>query len=268
MNFINFLGQPYPFYENSRQALKIAFYISVFIGGFCLIFQPFGLNNIAEDVKYIGIAGYAISTFFVCSIIMVLIPKAIPHLFKAKNWKVFKEIIWIVFLTLSISTANFYYSGLFFDLKDSLLNTYLYVITRTFVIAIIPAIGVVFFKQIFLYKKIIVKSNIADTSLNKNDFIFKSDNYIVLYAENNKESFHVNLQELIYVTSSGNYVEIVYEVDGQIKRKLLRNRIIKIEESFSGSKEIIKCHRSFLVMLLKLSKQRGIHKAISLQWLV
>src|SRR5674476_1060576 len=82
-----YLNQPYPL---SGSKWKLIISISLFIGLFMLIFQPFGLSSSNETYKAIFCIGYG----FVTLIILIFDLYIIQHIFKTwfdyRRWTVWK----------------------------------------------------------------------------------------------------------------------------------------------------------------------------------
>jgi len=73
-----------------------------------------------------------------------------------------------------------------------------------------------------------------------------SKNMIPFYDEKGELRFSIKLENLLYLESADNYVNIYYQDKGKTARFMLRNTIKRLEESFKGT-EIIRCHRSYMV---------------------
>lgn len=60
MNFIKYLKQPFPKLESKW---RIIISISLFVAFFLMIFQPFGINYIDSNIKFLILSGYGLVTF-------------------------------------------------------------------------------------------------------------------------------------------------------------------------------------------------------------
>jgi DNA-binding LytR/AlgR family response regulator len=76
----------------------------------------------------------------------------------------------------------------------------------------------------------------------------KQNNSISLFSDNDKEQLHLKTDELLYLTSADNYIEVVYQSDKKISQKLLRGTLQKSEKQIEYP-GIIRCHRSYIVNL-------------------
>ncbi|PWJ41957.1 LytR/AlgR family response regulator transcription factor [Sediminitomix flava] len=87
-------------------------------------------------------------------------------------------------------------------------------------------------------------------------FIFKIDNektkdstplddYISFESDNGKDIFSLKTEQLLYIQSADNYVEIHYLSEKEHKQTLLRSSLKKIEEKYAL--HFTRIHRSFLI---------------------
>ena len=67
---------------------------------------------------------------------------------------------------------------------------------------------------------------------------------IEIQGEGNYESLRLQLNELISIQSSDNYVEVFYLNGPNLKKTLIRNKLSVIDESFP---ELLRTHRSFII---------------------
>jgi DNA-binding LytR/AlgR family response regulator len=83
-----------------------------------------------------------------------------------------------------------------------------------------------------------------------------SPRFINFRDENGDTRLTIQLDDLLYIESSENYVTIHYLLNTQADRMLLRNSMKRMEEQLSDF-PIIRCHRSYMVNLnrIKMAKK-------------
>jgi DNA-binding LytR/AlgR family response regulator len=74
---------------------------------------------------------------------------------------------------------------------------------------------------------------------------------IPFYDDKSILKFSVKKENLIYLESTENYINICYLNNGKITKYLLRDTMKKMEEKFAGT-DIIRCHRSYMVNFEKV----------------
>lgn len=254
-SFWELLRQPYPFYANSRQAWQLVVVISFFIGTFCLVFAPFSLQYLPGNIRPAVSLGFGAVTFLASTLNMVFMPRIFPTLFKESHWRVWKELVWICWMVLIIATLNYVYATFFFEGYDPW-QGYLVMLKYTAVIAIMPAIGVIFYKQIYQYKKTLKEVEYLNDILKTKSSGELSD-HVVLASSNGNEHLKIDHRDIFYIASAGNYVEVFYEENGQARKMLLRNKISAMVDQLARYPLLQRCHRTFIVNIKKVSYLEG-----------
>ncbi|MEM6643606.1 MAG: LytTR family DNA-binding domain-containing protein [Bacteroidota bacterium] len=71
--------------------------------------------------------------------------------------------------------------------------------------------------------------------------------FITIISSNTKEQLQLKPENLLYVKSADNYVEIVHKVNGIVNRRLIRKKLKSLEKELAAKNTLRKCHRSYLV---------------------
>ena len=248
-----YLQQPYPLYEK-RWNIIVA--ISLFISFFMLFFQPFGLSAFESNYRLYFEIGYGVVTFLVLLIDLFVFPLLFKKTFKFQQWTVLKQIIWQVWILVSIGIVNFLYSSFFLSFSNNL-KAFLYFQFYTLVVGIMPVVVVTVINQNRL-----LAENLKIANEYNNDFTAKTDNApdnekVSLVAENSKDRLEVNSSDLIYITSTGNYIQAFYQKENELKSIVLRNTLKQTEDQLKENHSMIKCHRAFLVNKNKIVRVKG-----------
>jgi len=70
-----------------------------------------------------------------------------------------------------------------------------------------------------------------------------------------KESLSVRVDDLLYLASEGNYINVAYiHADGLVKQKMLRQTMTAIENMLNDCPNVVRCHRAFCVNLHHVTK--------------
>ena len=101
---------------------------------------------------------------------------------------------------------------------------------------------------IIRYRKSLLDSNIAPSNL------------INLTDENGSVKLTIDIDSLYYMESQDNYVKIYYENQGKLLSYMLRCRTKAIEENLAET-SMVRCHRSFMVNVMKINHIRKGGKA-------
>jgi DNA-binding LytR/AlgR family response regulator len=77
---------------------------------------------------------------------------------------------------------------------------------------------------------------------------------LLFESENGKEKLSIQADDFIYLTSEDNYISIFFESSGELKNRLLRNTMKRVEQEFQRSKYILRCHRSYIINPKKITR--------------
>jgi hypothetical protein len=90
-------------------------------------------------------------------------------------------------------------------------------------------------------------------------------NMIPFYDDKGILKFSIKKENLLYLESAENYVNICYLNKGKVSKYLLRDTLKKLEENFSGT-EIIRCHRYYIVNFEKVKVIRKDRDGLKLEF--
>lgn len=257
---LDFLQRPYPFDNNLRKNLTITFSISIFVFAFLFIFQPFGLRNLSENHKIWVFLGFSFVTFFSMALIIFLIPAIFPKFFEEEKWTVLKEIIFMQLNVTTISFGNYffsYYLGFHkFTLQDLISN-----FVDTFAIGVFPVTFLVIFNYIKMLKKNLKDSKILSQELAQSQSkseLKEQHQKIILSSENGKDEMEIDLQNLLFVESTSNYVVVkTKKQTDKIQETILRSSLTRIEKMLTEFSQIFRCHRTYLVNIQNVKSISG-----------
>ena len=80
---------------------------------------------------------------------------------------------------------------------------------------------------------------------------------VLLVADNGKDRLEVQLSDLMYIESVGNYVQATYCQEKKIAKLLLRGTIKRMEEATQQLLSLVKCHTAFIVNLDHVETVKG-----------
>ncbi|MEZ0486862.1 LytR/AlgR family response regulator transcription factor [Fibrella aquatica] len=269
MKLLKLLRQPYPVPENAGNE----WVIGAFVGGFLLLFQPFGLSLWNTSDKVYKVLGFGAVTTGV----MLLVNEGTrlwPRYFAEEHWTVGREIAKILILIFLIALANRLYMS--WLMGWSLQGGWLLSIGMTFLIGIFPTVGVVMTNYILqlrkyqqqaahlvLHKPIPAAPNSPpekqtpdedSVTVEPQPFL---DEQLVLVAENEKDTLTLKRDELLAIESSDNYCTILYLRKGVLTKELMRSSLSRFENQLVNGSSFVRCHRSYIVNLDRIERVSG-----------
>ncbi|HBX51474.1 MAG: hypothetical protein A2275_04315 [Bacteroidetes bacterium RIFOXYA12_FULL_35_11] len=246
----NFLKNPYPFNDDLKHNTKIIFLISMCVFAFLFVFQPLELSSLGTKEKFYLVIGICVITFISLSLNLLLLPTLIPKMFIHTEWKIGKEILWNIWILLTISVSYFFY---FKYLK--IMEFGAYMIVNLLLTAVIPISALI----IINYNKMLrsnlslaneINRKLKESKLNKDRIVYFKSDY-------QKDSLAIKVNLIYFIRSANNYIEIFWKENEIINNQMVRCSLTKAEELLKEEKNIFKCHRSYLVNINFIEKIEG-----------
>ena len=269
MNLLKLLRQPYPVSESAGNE----WLIGAFVGGFLLVFQPFGLADWHTTDKIFKILGFGAITTGVM-LLFNAATRLLPRFFAEDRWTVGREIVKILVLILCIALANRIYLN--WLLGGSMQGGWLQSIWMTFVIGIFPTIGVVLTNYILQLRKyqqqaahLLLHKQPSDTPSLQTDTPVGAESKntivdlpfgnqrLVLVAENEKDTLQLDRADLLAIESSDNYCTVFYRKNGVLGKELVRSSLSRLENQLGAGTPFVRCHRSYVVNLDRVERVSG-----------
>ncbi len=255
MNLINYLNQPFPKQENKWKVIVL---ISLFVALFLIIFQPFEINLFKGGNKLLILSGYGLVTFCTLVFDMVIIENIFKKFFDERNWKIWKEFISLIWVIFTIGLGNALYTSIVFDFYFEVgLSFFIQFQFITLVVGLIPITILIITKQKYLLRKYINSANDVNRSLEEEKVEIFQNKHIRFFADNEKDFIEFNNDDLYFIESSGNYIEIYLLNEDKIIRKTYRSALKRALDFFDDTPEIVQCHRAFIVNTNKIISAKG-----------
>ena len=254
MNFIRYINQPFP---KLVSRWKLIIIISLFVALFLIVFQPFGIHMMEGKNKILTLSGYGLVTFIVLFINLIVIESIFPKFFNERNWTIWKEFTWLIWIIFSIGLGNALYTDY---IVDYFLFNFMFFVNFqiiTVAIGLIPTTILIISKQKYLLKKHLTSANDLNKKIIQSKTGINEPLLIRFYADNDKDFIEFNNDEFYFIESSGNYVEIYLFIDDKIIRKTYRSTLKRALDFFNNIPEIVQCHRAFIVNANKIISAKG-----------
>lgn len=255
MNVVNYLKQPFP---KAEKKWKVIILISFFVALFLIIFQPFGISLFKGGNKVLILSGYGLITFFTLIVNLIIIENIFTKFFDERNWAIWKEFIWLLWIIFSIGLGNAIYTSILFDFYFK--ATVLFFIQFqlfTLVIGIIPITILIVSKQKYLSNKYSISAQDVNRTLEKEKPKSLANQQIRIFGDNQKDFIEIEIRNFLFIESSGNYIEVHYIENDKDIRKTLRNTIKNSLNFFKDIPEVLQCHRAFIVNIEKIMNVKG-----------
>ncbi len=254
---LKFFKKPYPFNNDLKHNAKVVFFISVIIGGFLFFFEPFNFNEFTLNERVIISLVISVITFAVLSFNMIVVPSFIKSFMDTQKWNVFKEILWNIWLLITVAFGYFVYfrfNPIFEIAPDDALKI---ILISIFAISIL----------VVLNQNRLMKLNVhLALELNKklSSKLNTGHNKIFFESEYKKDSISLTVNSIRVIKSAGNYIEIYYIDKGEIVKHYVRNTLAYAEKLLENYNFIFRCHRTYLVNTNFIKKAEGSPQGVKL----
>ncbi|MDY3069148.1 MAG: LytTR family DNA-binding domain-containing protein [Parabacteroides sp.] len=226
-----------------------------------VLYEPFGYK--LHNWKQFGeLVGFTVITLFYSFLFFYCLPKYMQYRNLFSQWNIARHICYLV-IFLIITGINIFlydfhfissysiadYGGKYFT--ERLITD----VFGVFAIGIFPLyIGYLLDKNHLLYQQHIDESiyDSEKVSQKTNETTTNHSNTIVLKGET-KEILNISPENIIYIESSGNYVNIYYW-ENKTTRKTIRATIKKIEEQLQTYEYFTRCHRAYIINIKFIDK--------------
>lgn len=247
---ISIFKQEAPYLDSSRNKLILVGAIGLYSAFFLSVYIPFNIdqwgNNPYWEYVLLGIFVISISQF-------VLRP-----IFGFKTFKYYSLVLWGLFeMLLMASALHFLYAVAFVALRDNIYD-YLDTIRIVCLVAIVPY-GIVV-TYLAIREKI---SSFQKLEQNRLPLSAAGNELLTITGENNKVLLAINYDQLLYVKSSGNYLDIYYLRGETASKELVRVSLKELEAKITDS-SIVRIHRSYMVNKHKISSFKKTRKGYKL----
>ncbi|CAM1350016.1 HTH LytTR-type domain-containing protein [Tenacibaculum insulae] len=222
---IKVINKPFKMHLYLSNKIVISVSYGLFIFTFLALFEPFKLDLLKE---------YFLGYIFTIAIFYTIVPLFfffIINKLKLKNWTLGNVTILYFVFTLILSLVTWLASGIYKDAvhylkKLPFLKFYEYTMFVSFVST---PLFMIYNEQINQFKT------------------KKRKKPITLFSENKKELLNININELIYISVSGNYTSFYVMTNDKIKELILRNTLTDVYQQIKKQPNIFKCHKSFII---------------------
>jgi hypothetical protein len=230
---------PLPAYHNEKKnIIRLVLFTSVFALVFINIYAPFGADR-WFDVTRLRFFTFSSLTILTGVLIVVISRIIMYHYTSGIPLLIWQFLIWIF---CEIASMSLFYSlfekYVLYDTRD-FSTIFNYSLKNTALVLLLPYT----FSWLWLAwqdKKEQLRK------LSDEPARISSKGMVPFYDEKGILKFSVKKENLLYLESSENYVNIYYLNNENISKYMLRETLKKIEGNLSGT-DIVRCHRCYMV---------------------
>lgn len=253
---IKYLSQPAPVNDKPWLSVVLCIVVVLFI---LAIFEPFNfrLDSLGQFWVLIG---FALTTMLVSSVAFVLLPGVFKKFYTPDKWTIGRSLLNNVFILIimGVGVVCYDYFIVMKQLPQYFPMGFLVDLFATLTIGMVPLSIITIINQNNTLKRNLHSSKEINQMLSERVKSLSTNNEEFITLKGSiRESISLKTENIIYIESEGNYVNIYNKQDDKITRRLLRSTIKQMEESLQSYPMFIRCHRAFIVNTNYISNTKG-----------
>ena len=226
------------------------FAISLILLMLFFLFRPFDLQVLDSHEKYSLFGGLIVVIFLGLSINLLLIPAFLSGTQLFKNWTVLKEILWNIWIIFTIASGYFIYFKLIGHFSFSF-----YILVKVLILSAIPVSILIPYNRTRLLKMHL------QSALELNRYLKEKTNpsprIIHLKSDYEKDDLSVDANELLFIRSANNYIEVFWQDRKGTHSQMVRCTLKCAEEAGKEYPFLFRCHRAFIVNIHQVRRLEG-----------
>ncbi|MBC7446851.1 MAG: response regulator transcription factor [Hymenobacteraceae bacterium] len=262
-----FLRQPYPVPDGADAQFRRALWIGLFVGGFLLLFQPFGLKEWQDPLKSLKIAGFGLVSAVVTFGWYAGTGALAPAWFRENRWTVARAALFLNLNIALIAGGNLLYLSWAADTPLHQLQPG-WMLAVTFLIGLFPAAGVTaatYIRQLRQHQAgaALINQPIVGAATEPLPAALVDAPLITTLTftpDNGKDSLTIPAAAVLYLEAADNYCTVVHGVPGAgPTRTLLRASLSRLagQAAEQRGQQLARVHRSYLVNLSRVARVSG-----------
>ena len=219
---------------------------------FILFFQPFPLETLDYDNRLLFVVGFGAIIFLITFIVLILLPLLLPRLFPITDWEygppLGQSLLFILFSTTAFA---------FYIRYVGHVNMSLYIMFKVALVCLFPLVIL-----IVLYRNKSLKEAVNYLQEQNKEYQAKFERYensggkevIDIVSDNKSDRLNLRYNDIVFIKSADNYIEICYMEGESVEKKMLRSTLRNIESQLANQMNFIRCHRTRIVNILYIDK--------------
>jgi len=236
--------------------LRLSLWSGLYVFVFVLLLAGGGSTWAQKAVIAVSIGLGCVVTSLVAN---TLVPGLLPRLYDEERWTVGKHILHTFFVLLCVSLGNQLVLLLWNSPRPSFLAMYIGVT----LIGFFPVTLGVFVAEQRRLKRNLASAQTVNRQLDRlheeqpAPAEPRMPESVSLASENGKDQLSLLPNQLIYVESVGNYVEVHWLNFMFPQKTVLRSTLKEVEAALRNQPQFFRCHRAFLINLKAVNQTEG-----------
>jgi hypothetical protein len=248
---LDVLQQNAPYLNSWRNKLIHIGFLTVFTLIFLTVYNPFNMSEWGGSML-----GY----IFIGTPVLLIGQFLLRPLLGFQKLTLFQLILWALAEIFIITLGVYLIYGEHFNSLNQKLEEYFLTLKYVMLIIASPYLLSIWFiasrQKLSSFQNLIVSSSNLEPTI--------QSKLLCIQGENNKVVFAIDSDQIVFIKSSGNYLEINYLQDVQLYKELVRLSLKELEAKIKDTR-LIKIHRSYLVNTQHISSFKKTRKGFELR---
>ncbi|WP_149276261.1 LytR/AlgR family response regulator transcription factor [Pareuzebyella sediminis] len=245
------LNKSFPYLDSFNNKFLLIGFLALLVFVFLAVYAPFNMNQWGDNL-YVGYVSIGIGVLLLTQFILR------PAL-GFRELKVSSFMLWFVAEVLLITFGIY----VVYSPELTSLNEKIYEYYRTLRYVVLIMVAPYFFILWYLSVRFKFASLEKIEHNNLTSVHEKGNELLTITGENNKVILAINYDQLLYVKSSGNYLNIYHLKGEKASKELVRLSLKELETKIIDS-SIVRIHRSYMVNKHKISSFKKTRKGYKL----
>ncbi len=255
---IIFLYHDVPYLVSHRSRLLFITFTTFFSLIFISLYNPFHLDQWGENLYLqFAIRGTAI---------LLISQFLLRPFFGLQRFVFYQLILWCLTEIILMSLIFYYFYGEEANETQGIIYQLFDTFGQVGLVVIVPYILFISYSEFYHRLSEIEDIQIRNVVSIKNDpeklLIFHSMPHHSM-GDSDKINFAIRYNQLLFIKSAGNYIEIYYRKGHKVEREVLRASLKELDNKISGT-DVIKVHRSYVINMNHISSFKKTKKGYSL----
>lgn len=244
---VAFLKKHYSLFESRYNRRAISVGVSCFVWFMLFSFGLFDLDYFSVPRRFFITGIYSLCGFITLAVNLFILQDRVM-----KNYTIGSTMIWMLWIIFCIADSNFLVTTVLFRFEPFTLSVFIkdQMFTVILGLVIVPLF-------ILIHYNYTLKQEISKlfSVLPKQDKDISGEK-LLLRSEYKNDSLSLSMDNLLYIKSADNYIDVYYLNNKQVTHKLIRNTLSSLEEE-ALHPDLVRCHRSYIVNKQKIRNIEG-----------
>ncbi len=245
---LNWLKRPYPILETLDEKLSFSLIAGLMVGGVLLLFRPFGLHADLDMAILIALSFGAVTTVTALTI-MLLFPWIGGAWYRSDRWNIAGEFLLYTTIVAAIAVGNWWLNEVIARIFELPSGSFVGMLKVTLQVAFFPVSVTLFYSERALGSKHRKRAKSLSDQLRSE----LETNAEIRFTADGEEQSLVR-DSFYFAKAEGNYVSLQSAAPVPA---LLRMTLSQLEEAAKEAHTIVRCHRSWMVNLDKVTRVSG-----------